>query len=123
MRNLYVSKCPACDTPVPWQRRWIKAWTWARWPCEKCGAKLGFCMRRRFLKGLPVTLVLMMGIVLYFFAKVDINPPQFVLSARNAIAMIPRPVGVLLLIGIGIISVLVPDRVVVRERTGASRAA
>lgn len=80
-------------------------------------------MRRRFLKGLPVTLVLMMGIVLYFFAKVDINPPQFVLSARNAIAMIPRPVGVLLLIGIGIISVLVPDRVVVRERTGASRAA
>jgi hypothetical protein len=37
---------------VTWTRLWLRAWSWAEWPCPNCGALLGFDGRRRFAVGL-----------------------------------------------------------------------
>lgn len=39
--------CPICGERVPWQRYWLTAWIWARWPCKRCGTELRFAAKRR----------------------------------------------------------------------------
>jgi len=53
--------CPECTAPVPWTRLWLRAWIWARWPCQNCGVSLRFDMRRR-LAVVAVLLVLLLPI-------------------------------------------------------------
>lgn len=44
--------CPKCGQPVPWDRLWFRAWAWATWSCQRCGASLTIRRRRRWLLGL-----------------------------------------------------------------------
>ena len=49
--------CPVCGHPVGTKRWFWRAWIWARWNCESCGARLRFDLRRRLLFGLFVGLL------------------------------------------------------------------
>jgi len=56
--------CPNCDQSVGWLRFWLKPWIWAEWPCENCGAPLGFDKQRRFKLGFVSALFMAPGIAL-----------------------------------------------------------
>ena len=43
--------CPACGQRVSWSRLNLRAWVWARWPCESCGTLLRFHLASRLLCG------------------------------------------------------------------------
>ena len=47
--RVQVERCPVCRTRVPWRRLWLTGWSWAKWPCSKCGMTLGFDLSRRML--------------------------------------------------------------------------
>ena len=50
--------CPVCGEPVHWSRHWLRASTWVRWPCRRCGSLLGFDRKNRSLDAvLSVALV------------------------------------------------------------------
>jgi len=118
---LVVPKCPVCQEPVRWQRRWLKPWIWARWPCHKCGSLLGFDKNWRNVTGLPVVVILLTGIGLYFFAKAPIDPPPLVDIALDVGRMIQRPLLLLILFCIALPSFLLPDRIILvhKKQTAA----
>jgi hypothetical protein len=78
IRSKLIPKCPVCREAVPWQRRWLKPWMWARWPCERCGAILGFDQGWRSITGAPVATLLLTALVLFFFARFTTDPPLVV---------------------------------------------
>ena len=68
------------------------------------------------MTGLPVAVFLLIGIVLYFFARVTTDPPLVVGIVLDVIGMIPRPLRLLIIVCIGLPSILLPDRVVVVDK-------
>jgi len=72
--------CPACNTPIRWNRFLLNRSIWSRWPCANCGRTLKFTWQRGLLYGIsllvliailnPVSLVLIQitGLPIYLIA-------------------------------------------------------
>ena len=56
--------CPVCGEPVHWSRHWLRASTWARWPCRRCGSLLGFDRKNRWRVAAPI--FALVGFLAYF---------------------------------------------------------
>lgn len=85
-------KCPQCQHPVRWRRRFLRNDMWARWPCEGCGMLLKFSMHRRWkLAGAwAVPIIATSALV---FATLDDTRPLILVAHFIVCALPIRPHG------------------------------